>query len=151
MQQLHIMPPSSFNIHLTLSSRLFLELQNRFFPFRFTCQKRDGFLPLPHTWHISPYLIPLHWITRMIFGEQFEPRRPPLCSSLQSPARPPYLPQNQFSKTLRLCSFLKRDQVSNPYEAWGILIVEICALLGHHAAHGGNILPTFLDNLSVAH
>ena len=60
-----------------------------------------------------------------------------------------YSPIHSYvSAPLPVCAPTPRRPVRATCSVYSILL-EICALLGYHAAHSSNLLPTFRDNLSV--
>ena len=106
---------------LILSSHLRPGLSNGLFPSGFPTKTLHTPLLSPIRATCPAHLILLHFITRVIFGEQCGSLSSSLCSFLHSPVTSSLLGPNirntLFSDTLSLRSSLNvSDQVSHPYK-----------------------------------
>ena len=103
--------PTSWISILILSSHLSLGLPSGLFHSGFPIRTLYTPLLSPIRAMCSAHLIPLHFITRTILGEEYRSLSSSLCSLLQSPVTSSLLDRNilnnLFSNTLSLCSSLK--------------------------------------------
>ena len=103
---------------LILSFHLHLGLPSSLFSVRFPHQNPVYTSPLPNTCYMPRNLSLLHFITRIVFGEQYRSLSSSLCSFLHSPVTPTLLCPNiplstQFSNTLSLRSSLNELRLNN--------------------------------------
>ena len=124
---------------LILFSHLRLGLPNGLFPSGFptTILYTPLLSRIRATFPTHP--IPLDFITRTIFGQQYRSFSSSLCSFLHSPVTPSLLGPNSllntlFSNTLSLCSSCNvNDQVPQPYKTTQLLIlilIQDCSFIG---------------------